>query len=150
MGKNNKGRITDLEKTPELGKKLIELITRGVAQKHACELVGVGTTTFYAWIQRGELKGAKKCYKEFRDAIMTARQAFVQKHLDNISAQGARQWQASAWMLERCGNGSHHFANPELIARHRLEEIEKVLVDLRALAIARGVIEEGDNALPQE
>ena len=104
------GRTSALEKTPAIGKKLIELVGKGVSQTHAIKLVGIPESIFYAWMIKGEKPGAKECYRKFAEGIKEAHTKFIERHLDNISLQGARQWQASAWMLERCvgdNKGSH-------------------------------------------
>jgi len=75
--KNKGGRPTKL--TPELQERICEFIRGGNYFSTACFAVGLGETTFYKWMERGEEKkvggeGVKveSPFKEFREAIKKA------------------------------------------------------------------------------
>ena len=150
-GPKHTGCTPKLEKFPQLGLKLIELIASGCTQAHAAELCQIPPQTISDWIARGKEPGARKCWRDFSSGIEKARVDFVQSNLDGIKRHARQSWQAHAWLLERLGG--RQFASPDAQMRHRLEEVEKVLTDLRALAIAKGLVEEATtNALqpPQD
>lgn len=81
----------------------IELIIRsGNYAQTACEMVGIGTTTYYRWLELADKEGSPKIYREFRDAIKRA-----EANAEVVSVARIRQaadegtWQAAAWYLER-------------------------------------------------
>lgn len=86
--------------TPELTKRFCEAIASGLTYEGACDLVRLGTTTFYRWMEEAdEAPGPKR---DFRDAVKEARAKRDQKYvavIENAAADGT--WQAAAWFLER-------------------------------------------------
>lgn len=138
-GSNRKGRVPNLEKCPELAQKIVELISKGMTQGHAAEMVGIHQSTFYDWFARGEKAGAKECFREFNEAIKRARIGFLTSHLDNITAQSKRNWTCSAWLLERVHPDK--YASAETQTRSRLEEIEREVQALHQLAIQKGILD---------
>jgi hypothetical protein len=152
MGNKNSGRVPKLEQSPEIGDAIISLVSSGTPQGLAAELAGINECTFYAWLKRAETeKGPKRLYRDFSKRIREARASYIRTHLGNISTQGARSWQASAWILQHCANGGgRHFVGPEISVRYRLEELEKEFEQIRKLALEKGVIEGGADAMPEE
>jgi transposase len=91
-------------RNPKLNKELQEmicnLIKRGVYIEVACEGVGIGKSTFYHWLQRGE-KEKSGIYVDFLDAIKKAEAEAHVMYLDIIRKAAPDCWQAAAWYLER-------------------------------------------------
>lgn len=83
------GRPTDL--TPELSKRLCELIVGGLPVCKAAEHEGIHRVTVYKWAKRNE---------EFGNALKRAR-AEAQRQSIAVIRSGAQGWQGEAWYLER-------------------------------------------------
>ena len=87
------------EKTLEL---LLKALRAGNDQKVACEVAGIGETTFYRWMEIAEQPNAKKEYREFRESV---KQAIAGAEADAViriqQAATNGRWQAAAWWLER-------------------------------------------------
>ena len=66
---NEDGRPTKL--TPELQEKICALIEAGNYAEVACKCVGISTSTFYAWRQRGEMEDSGE-YADFAAAVDAA------------------------------------------------------------------------------
>ncbi|MFO0887523.1 MAG: hypothetical protein U0790_00090 [Isosphaeraceae bacterium] len=71
--------------------------------KLACDLAGVGRSTVYEWLERGE-KGEEP-YAAFKALAAQARAEFVRDRLNEIQSAGRDSkhsgWKATAWYLER-------------------------------------------------
>ena len=108
---NKRGRKTLL--TPERLEAIQTMLRAGAYVDTACRSVGITTTTFYNWIQRGnvqrerlnaglETEPDEKPFLEFLDAVEEADAEGIIGHLMNIDhAAKNGTWQASAWILER-------------------------------------------------
>lgn len=94
-------------------KNLIEALNAGNYVDHACDYAGIGKSTIYRWIDRGQNEadrieaGGKpdpheKQYLELWEAIKKARASAMVRNVAIIQ-QAARNgtWQAAAWWLER-------------------------------------------------
>lgn len=87
---------------PKLTKALIETIEKSLTshntKKTTCEMVGIGQTTFYRWLEEGELarSGLKR---ELWESVKRA-QSISKTILVNQIAKDPN-WQAKAWLLER-------------------------------------------------
>lgn len=91
-----------LKLTPELIANVDRVIRAGNYAQTACQLVGIGTTTYYRWLEMAEEEGTPAIYREFRDAIKRAEaEAEVRTVARVIQAADNGTWQASAWYLER-------------------------------------------------
>lgn len=92
------GRPTKL--TPELQEMFCEIISKGNYINVACDALGIGTTTYELWnkkAQEGDIS-----YVGFMCAVKKARSEAELRHLGIIDeAATPRNWQASAWILER-------------------------------------------------
>jgi hypothetical protein len=93
--------------------RLIEALKAGNYLEHACDFAGIGKSTVYRWLDRGQqesenieqgLKPDKheKQYLELWDAIKKARGEATVRNVAviNNAARGGT-WQAAAWWLER-------------------------------------------------
>lgn len=93
------GRPSKLD--PATQGKLVQLIQGGMFAQDAAAAVGVGVSTFYAWLEKGR-KQKRGEYREFREAIDRA-QALRRSRLMSkvVKAAGeTRHWQAAAWVLQ--------------------------------------------------
>jgi len=93
------GRPTKL--TPDVHKKIVNLIKAGNYNDVAAQAVGINEATFYGWMKRGEV-GDGQIYIEFYKAIKEA-SAFSEAHYLELIRKAAQEtsWQAAAWVLER-------------------------------------------------
>jgi DNA-binding transcriptional regulator YdaS (Cro superfamily) len=142
-GPKHTGRPPTLEATPEVGDKIIALISDGCGQNYAAQLCGVDPTVVSEWVGKGRKKGAKACYANFTQRIKEAKASFISANLKEIRRHSAQSWQCSAWLLERCAG--NNFASPEVQMRHKLEELTEAFDRLKAAAKALG-ISDGGNA----
>ena len=86
--------------TPEVQQRIVSALRAGNYLHVAAEYAGIGKSTLYRWIQRGNVE-SHGAYRDFRDAVRTAEReaevravAIVQKHMNN-------NWQAAMTFLER-------------------------------------------------
>ena len=88
--------------TKELQDRMVMAIQAGNFAKVAAEMVGIGETTFYRWLEEGEKPEGRKIYREFRESI---KRAEAQAEVANVArirqAADDGTWQAAAWYLER-------------------------------------------------
>lgn len=108
------GRHTRL--TPEVHVAIVQALQAGAYQDAAATAAGVGVSTYYAWLERGEADldaGLNRTpYAEFREAVSRARASAEVTAIATIQAIGLGlqrdglppsdpQWRALAWFLER-------------------------------------------------
>ncbi len=86
--------------TPELQEKICRVIKLGNYASVAAEYAGIGTTTFYRWLQVGEKEEAGP-YRDFRDAIKAAESEAEIRAVATIQQHMGRSWQAAMTFLER-------------------------------------------------
>lgn len=102
--KNRSGRKPKL--TPELQEKFCKYLASGLTKKGAADAVCITETTLYAWINQGQAdqdKGKETIYSKFLESVKQAEARFKLTHIKNIKTAGdSGNWQASAWLLERC------------------------------------------------
>ncbi len=92
------GRKTKL--TPEVQKRICEIIRAGNFAATAASVVGIDESTFYRWMSEGE-KATRGQYREFRNAVKKASAEAEQKNVKYIQSAAPKNWQAAAWWLER-------------------------------------------------
>jgi hypothetical protein len=95
--------------TPDVQTKIVAALKAGAYFDDAIAYAGVGKSTAYHWLKRGEpgttVRGDAR-YRAFREAVEQARaSARVEAVLVIKQAARAGQWQASAWFLERTEPG---------------------------------------------
>ena len=96
-----------MARPPKLDDRLTEEIARlvrgGTPVTGAAQTAGIGRSTFYLWMERGESTAAQDApYRKFREAIEKARaegEALLVQRIQNAAAKGS--WQAAAYLLER-------------------------------------------------
>jgi transposase len=94
------GRPTTL--TPEIQERIISLILNGNYARTAALCVGVTETTFYRWLQRGELEGSG-LYWEFGEALKAAEAQAEAEAVGEVrmASRNKEQWAAGMTWLER-------------------------------------------------
>jgi hypothetical protein len=108
------GRPTDL--TPETQGRIIEALRAGNYIDVACAYAGIGTSTYYRWMQRALDPDAPDIYREFREAVQRARAEAEIRNVGLIQrAASDGTWQAAAWFLER--------SHPRKWGRHDRHEV---------------------------
>ncbi|MGI8436100.1 MAG: hypothetical protein ACR2NX_04250 [Chthoniobacterales bacterium] len=83
---------SEMKRTPEMLVTICKLVQKGLSVRHASEKVRVHYTTIGRWRQEDD---------EFDAALRAAEAAFIEEQTANIRGAGKRNWQASAWLLER-------------------------------------------------
>jgi len=84
--------------TPELTKKVGELLEEGLYVETVCKAVGISTKTFYQWLNRGE---TEKKYAEFKKVVEESEAKFEERLVGTIKTYSIEDWKAAAWLLER-------------------------------------------------
>lgn len=120
------GRKTKL--TPSVERKIFQAIRAGNYKETACKWAGITSSCFHRWVKVGE-----KDLDEGNDKSIHARfvvglnEALAGAEVHNVAViqkAAEKQWQASAWMLER--------RHPERWSRndkHRVEMKAEVEID---------------------
>jgi hypothetical protein len=86
--------VGDISKyTPDRVKRIIIALEQGATIVHACGYAGIGTRTYYDWLEK---------YPEFQEQVELAEARATLKWLHVIDqAAQSGVWQAAAWKLER-------------------------------------------------
>lgn len=88
--------------TPETQDRIVQAITAGNYLEVAAQYAGVGKTTLYRWLSLADDPDADEMYRNFRDAVESARSAAEVRNVALIQkAANDGTWQAAAWYLER-------------------------------------------------
>jgi len=102
--------------TDELKNGIAKYIENGVSDRDACELIGLGKTTFYLWQSddpKNPLSPEQKA--DFTDTIKKAKAKRKLYLVNKIMVAAEKTWQAAAWYLER--------VYPEEFAEHKKVEM---------------------------
>ena len=86
--------------TPERQTLIIKALREGNYIEAACAYAGIGKTTFYEWMERGQ-NATRGRYAEFANAVEKARAEAEMRNVQVIQKAALDTWQASAWWLER-------------------------------------------------
>lgn len=105
------GRGRECKLTKELVDEILTYKENGLTDADICDMVCIGKSTFYLWLQDAEKisKGeanvedvaAGELKLELMEGLKKAQVAFKAYHIQNITKASRKNWQASAWMLER-------------------------------------------------
>lgn len=104
-----------MPRSPKISKDLVdEILTykeNGLSDKDICDMVGIVPQTLYRWLKDAETgldydnptRAASdlELKRELSDGLKRAQVAFKAYHIQNITKAARKNWQASAWMLER-------------------------------------------------
>ena len=77
----------------QIVKDIVEAIEKGLSNNATCDYVGISKETFYKWI---------KDHSDFSDQVKRAQSEKKIDLLEKIKTIGEKNWQALAWILERC------------------------------------------------
>jgi hypothetical protein len=94
------GRPTKL--TDNLTDQVVELLEAGVPRETAALALGLGASTFYDWMRRGDPSGTAKkdsSHREFRERVEQACREGERRLVEKIA--GDSDWRAQAWLLAR-------------------------------------------------
>jgi hypothetical protein len=85
--------------TFEIQEQICMLLSVGNTVETSCTLAGISVDTFYTWFNKG---GASEngIHFDFSEAVKKARTSAEAHHVRRIY-QGEKNWQSSAWWLER-------------------------------------------------
>ena len=91
--------MADCKLSPEITEIICQNIEKGNSFETACQAVGICRKTLYNWMDRGE-KGEID-FTHFILSIKKARAKAEMRHVEVIEKAMDKNWQASAWWLER-------------------------------------------------
>jgi DNA invertase Pin-like site-specific DNA recombinase len=90
-----------LKLTPKLQDRIVGLIELGNYDYVAAQAAGIGKSTFYRWLERGE-KAQSGIYREFWEAVTAAQAKAEVVNLGRIMKAAANgSTQDARWFLER-------------------------------------------------
>lgn len=85
--------------------RLAQSLAAGNYREVACEYAGIGVSTFYRWMERGEADHEADKATPEREVWEAVKKAEADAENRNVAliarAAGDGTWQAAAWMLER-------------------------------------------------
>tara|TARA_Y100001938_G_scaffold149499_2_gene236537 strand:+ start:1664 stop:2140 length:477 start_codon:yes stop_codon:yes gene_type:complete len=91
--------------TPEAQRRIYQAIRAGNYKEVACQFAGISGTTLRNWVNRGKESreaGTDNCkYLHFLRGLEEAEAEAEVRNVAVIQKAAEKQWQASAWMLER-------------------------------------------------
>ena len=91
-----------LKLTPETQDRIVQAIQAGNYIEVAAQYAGISKGTLYRWLQQADDPTADDIYRDFRDAVESARSAAEVRNVALIQkAANDGTWQAAAWYLER-------------------------------------------------
>lgn len=91
------GRTTILTETIQA--RMVQAIEGGNYAPTAAEYAGIGVSTHYDWLKKGE--SGKSPYAEYLEAIKKAEAVAEVRNVTLIQNAAANTWTAAAWYLER-------------------------------------------------
>lgn len=87
--------------TPEVQDRIVQAIAAGNYIEVAAAYAGVHKATLYRWLEHADDPGAEEIYRDFRDALESARAQAEVRNVALIQKAATTTWQAAAWHLER-------------------------------------------------
>ena len=121
--------------TPEITEIICQYIEKGNSYETASQAVGICRQTLYNWMQRGDK--LEPDYLQFLQSIKKARAKAEIRHVDVIEKAMDKNWQASAWWLERTNKDQWG-----LHTEQKIEHTGKIDSDI----VFRFVTKDGDNS----
>lgn len=126
--------------TPAVKAALVEAVEGGNYIETAVRACGIGTSTYYRWMEQGEAdleNGKASAHRELWEAIKTAEAEAETNALSQIRAAARENWQAAAWYLERkfpdrWGRRERHEATSR-DDRVRQDRVDAAVAELEAM-----------------
>jgi hypothetical protein len=85
--------------TIDIQTRICQLVNGGSPIPQACKAAGVSWNTAKVWLAKG--REGKRPYVDFYNAVEQAQAAWVCASTLRVTKAGAKDWKASAWLLER-------------------------------------------------
>lgn len=130
------GRPT--KRTPTAKTAIVSAVREGATLEIAAASAGVTYRTLRNWIVEAEVAEEGELFQFLQD-LKKAESANALRHLRTIAKASARNWQASAWMLERRHRGGygaqkvqHEHSGPDggpIQLEHRRRDIAQQMLD---------------------
>lgn len=116
--------------SPALTQAIAERIKAGNFPDVAAQCEGVGKSTFYAWMQRGEAE-SEGPYRDFLESVTRAEAEFESATLQEVRSAVDQQGNAknAAWLLERRNRDRW---GQSIDVRVRNDAVDAVLARLRS------------------
>ena len=121
----------------------ISALEQGCTVKAASAAAGVPKASVYRWLEKGKNPRSEKVFRDFRDAVMRAREKAAAALVVRVQEGASRDWRAATWLLARLDAenfgepGSRMSAEQEARmaeAKVRRAEAEARLVEAKARA----------------
>lgn len=90
-----------LKLSPFLIKQAEEVLQKGVPQEAAAEILGIGKTTWFRWLQEADALPTTHIKAQFREAVTRARAHAEADMVGVLKAAGNTDWRAALAFLER-------------------------------------------------
>jgi len=103
------GRQTKL--TEEVQEQICRAVEAGTPLKHAAAFAGIGETTVYQWMARGEESDNGSVYRSFQESVTRAQARSITRLTARIMEAAQQDWRAAAWLLTR--RAPEDFVSPE-------------------------------------
>lgn len=136
MGKK-KGRPTSL--TEQRIQQMEQAAELGMKREHIAQAGGIAVGTFYAYMAKG--RRGEQPFKDFYERLEKAISVGIQGNLAIIRNEALKgNWQAAAWILERCHKyikgipdieESDYMDNEEVDVKQLLKQIHKSNEELK-------------------
>jgi hypothetical protein len=97
-GNRRTGRRSKL--TEEVGNIILNAIAIGAGHSTACQAAGIGKSTLYSWLQRGEAQ-EMGLFRDLLDAVRHIEAKRECEALAHIAQAAEDDWRAAAWFLAR-------------------------------------------------
>lgn len=85
--------------TDEVQERIVAIVKGGSLIETAAAVAGVGRSTVYEWISRGE--SGEEPYAVFAAAVAQAKAEGMARNVTLVARAGAKDWRAAAWLLAR-------------------------------------------------
>ena len=105
----------------EICECLVENYGKGLPLKYCADAVGIGRTTLYDWMKRGETAKSGK-YREFYLEMQKARAKFILHHQRKIA--NSPSWMASQYLLQCVDPDEYVVAEKQQIEAETKQTIE--------------------------
>jgi transposase len=87
----------------ELTRQIARMIRAGNSVEVLCDVVGIGESTFYDWLERGKSDARNDAlYRRFRAAVLKAhgdRERKLVGYIERAARNGS--WKAAEWLMKR-------------------------------------------------
>jgi hypothetical protein len=108
--------------TREIVDELVRTASLGMPFKYCCVAAGISMNAVRAWVRN---PNESDLHRELSERMKRAKGLFLAANLEVIQKASAREWCASAWLVERCFS---EYSSQ----RHEVARLQKMLADLTA------------------